>query len=338
MPKYNQFLNEVLSGATKIRVSGSERTFIDLLIDKLTNAADEAGHSRSICLAAAFDLLVARSYYDLIKPKGWMFCPHNKKALVHPFINCCPICSVQGSFHFHKANKQQSAVIGKEAINNLCKLLLVWANKQNKSLDIFRGKEPVDLIILDSNSDNVILAEVKAAPLLTPAITVPYRNLPTQIQDSYSATNTHESVEFNFTNAKNISILIPEFVDGSWNSIFYKLRSYPAKNWAGPSLENLLRTERSFPKTYLDFWVKSYDVYASKGTDCPLFWGTSACGTPNPRPSHWPKRSGGSGYESISDAKTSFGFDRTDDIKKAIYQTLKIQLYRPLAQKKPIYL
>ncbi len=32
----------------------------------------------------------------------------------------------------------------------------------------------------------------------------------------------------------------------------------------------------------------------------------------------------GSGYESISDGKSSVGMDRTDDIKKGLYQVLKI--------------
>ncbi len=51
---------------------------------------------------------------------------------------------------------------------------------------------------------------------------------------------------------------------------------------------------------------------------------TNGCGQPSPRPSHWPKRKSGDGYEAISDAKTSVGMDRTDDIKKGIYQVLKL--------------
>lgn len=50
---------------------------------------------------------------------------------------------------------------------------------------------------------------------------------------------------------------------------------------------------------------------------------TNGCGQPVPRPDDWPRRRG-SGYESVSDGKTSVGMDRTDDIKKAIYQVLKL--------------
>ena len=60
-----------------------------------------------------------------------------------------------------------------------------------------------------------------------------------------------------------------------------------------------------------------------------MFWLTNGCGQPVPRPADWPARRG-TGYESVSDAKTSVGMDRTDDIKKAIYQVLKLgSEYKP---------
>ena len=56
---------------------------------------------------------------------------------------------------------------------------------------------------------------------------------------------------------------------------------------------------------------------------------TNGCGQPTPRPDDWPRRKG-TGFESISDGKTSVGMDRTDDIKKAIYQVLKLgSSYKP---------
>ena len=64
------------------------------------------------------------------------------------------------------------------------------------------------------------------------------------------------------------------------------------------------------------------ESYRQKDQDS-VYWLTNGCGQPSPRPADWPKGKG-AGYESISDAKTSVGMDRTDDIKKAIYQVLKI--------------
>lgn len=55
----------------------------------------------------------------------------------------------------------------------------------------------------------------------------------------------------------------------------------------------------------------------------PTYWFTNSCGQPIPRPDTWPHRAG-TGYESVSDSKTSVGIDRTDDIKKGTYQILKL--------------
>ena len=77
---------------------------------------------------------------------------------------------------------------------------------------------------------------------------------------------------------------------------------------------------------YLESWVDTFRGYADPGARGPTYWLTNGCGTPNPRPQDWPRRSG-SGYETISDPKSSVGLDRTDDVKKGIYQVLKISTH-----------
>jgi hypothetical protein len=66
------------------------------------------------------------------------------------------------------------------------------------------------------------------------------------------------------------------------------------------------------------FFLLAYDDQSS------IYWLTNASGHPSPRPADWPRRRRGSGFESISDSKTSVGMDRTDDLKKGTYQVLKI--------------
>jgi hypothetical protein len=90
-----------------------------------------------------------------------------------------------------------------------------------------------------------------------------------------------------------------------------------------------LLNDKSFFEKYFSYWKKAYEAYSSKDRTCSLFWLTNGCGQPTPRPDDWPARRG-TGYESVSDGKTSVGMDRTDDIKKAIYQVLKLgSEYKP---------
>ena len=77
-------------------------------------------------------------------------------------------------------------------------------------------------------------------------------------------------------------------------------------------------------KTYLMAWKDVYDRYSGRSSRSNSYWLANGCGQPVPRSASWPARRVGSGFESISDSKCSVGMDRTDDIKKGIYQVLKI--------------
>jgi hypothetical protein len=94
-------------------------------------------------------------------------------------------------------------------------------------------------------------------------------------------------------------------------------------HWAYRGIIDLLNNDDNFFSLYTDYWIASLDSYYPK-LNQNIFWLTNACGTPSPVPNGWKKRRFGSGYESVSDAKTSVGMDRTDDIKKGIYQVLKL--------------
>ena len=108
---------------------------------------------------------------------------------------------------------------------------------------------------------------------------------------------------------------------------------YVQENEVFKKFEQVLRADQTFFEEYFDFWLEAFDAYkvnhlsnrhsSNQRSESNVFWLTNACGQPYPRPSHWPHRSG-TGYESVSDGKTSVGMDRTDDIKKGIYQVLKI--------------
>jgi hypothetical protein len=93
--------------------------------------------------------------------------------------------------------------------------------------------------------------------------------------------------------------------------------------WTYHALARILNNESVFSR-YVTFWREAFEAYVSRNVTNPVYWLTNACGQPVPRPENWPARKTGAGYESISDGKTRVGLDRTDDIKKGIYQVLKI--------------
>ena len=74
-----------------------------------------------------------------------------------------------------------------------------------------------------------------------------------------------------------------------------------------------------FMETYIEYWKESYNAYCRHDRTTNIFWLTNACGKPANLPSDWE-----GGTTCISDEKTSVGMDRTDDIKKGIYQVLKL--------------
>jgi hypothetical protein len=86
---------------------------------------------------------------------------------------------------------------------------------------------------------------------------------------------------------------------------------------------NWLDTDKNFEEYGLS-WESTFSGYAESSKRTNSYWLTNGCGAPTPRPPDWPVRRGGTGVESISDGKSSVGLDRTDDVKKGIYQVLKI--------------
>ncbi|MDK9719246.1 MAG: hypothetical protein OEL57_15285, partial [Trichlorobacter sp.] len=71
----------------------------------------------------------------------------------------------------------------------------------------------------------------------------------------------------------------------------------------------------------VETWLSAKVAYSTKNKESKMYYLANASGSP-PQEAvklhSWPKS------ESISDSKTSAGMDRTDDIKKGIYQVLKI--------------
>lgn len=289
-------------------------SFVETLVTKCIHQREV---SRGESLAACFDLLVGLSYYTKIVPNGWMQCPNGEPHFFFPYVNVCPRCALEGRFFYHKAGKGESANIGASAIEALILFVQEWFRQTGSAdLAVFQGEEPVDLVIYDQENNTAFLAEVKSAPLFTLPLAV--------LADDDDPIEEHEEVRLAALKGCTMGLMLPVLVDEdsqTWQGVVYEFpRPYDGSDdYFIHALRQMVADKESdFLDTYLQTWVRGFAAYTHKFKDDNIFWLTGGCGKPGKK--HW------SHSTSISDGKTSVGMDRTDDIKKGVYQLLKLRI------------
>jgi hypothetical protein len=302
----------------------------DALASKLLDVVEAGNYSaeyRKLALAAAFDLFVAAEYYGGVTHGGWLYCPLNEPLLLYPYTNTCPRCVLERRFEYHKANKPKSGSIGAATSRLLCLFMKELFIRKGLSIEILRGSEPIDAIFVDNSTlpETVFFAEIKASPLVTLPLAVPSQRMTTG-EDEASLLGHHKSTDFSVLFGASLCLFLPGFENATsdWGSFLYSLgdkRDVKDQTWAYRGLKSLL-DRPAFFDTYFLFWQSALESYQRRNPH-PTYWFTNGCGQPIPRPELWPRRAG-TGFESVSDAKTSVGMDRTDDIKKGTYQVLKL--------------
>ena len=320
------WIQNIIDQAKDIEVSEIEQKVIDKLIYEVYRISDVT--NRRLWLAAAFDLLLSAEYYRTIAHAGWLYCPeHSVPLLLYPYTNACPRCVVQNKFVYHNANKPKSGSIGAKTSRLLSAFLQSLFLKNKFSVQVKKGVEPVDIVLIDHNVSPLALmfAEIKAAPLVTLPLAIISQTL-TKEAGSRVTQVDHRVSDFATLYGTQLNIFLPKTTKGNpnWQLIPFGMRQdIFDEEWAYHSLFRLLSSEEQFLASYFQFWETALNHYEQK-SQTDLFWLTNACGQPSPRPANWPRRHGASGHESISDSKSSVGMDRTDDLKKATYQVLKI--------------
>ncbi|MEW6355492.1 MAG: hypothetical protein AB1696_04140 [Planctomycetota bacterium] len=277
-------------------------------------------------LASAFDLLVAAQYYSALSHAGWLYCPRETPRFFFHYTNCCPRHVLNNEFYFSPSQKPQSGRIG----NATSRLLLLFYNAIFASLgkkeQVLKGGEPVDAVVVNRDKNVVLFAEIKASPLMTPSLSMIAQKMTKEVNGKVVALEDHTAVSNSNFLGTELEMLIPGKYDAGWQERYFELGKRANQGhdtWALDGLIRLLKKDDSFFREYFAFWQEALGAYHPKSRE-GIFWLTNACGTPSPVPSGWPERRNGDGYESVSDSKTSVGIDRTDDIKKGIYQVLKI--------------
>lgn len=258
-----------------------------------------------------FDVCMSLAYIDSAsglekKLETCPSCPNKFNAHIG-FINLCSPCfELHQTWQYQKAAKPQSGTLGKLSSEMILKFIEILFDEFTDTCSI-GGTEVADARLLHKNG-NVILAEVKSAPLLTfpllariPDESKEHKNYPltsSQFRELESALYLHN---------KEL-ILLGQIKNDNW----------PFKPVAD-FLENPQNDNRI--RKMFSTWNTACSAYSTKDKNSHLYFLANASGNP-PKTAkecdNWPIK------ESISDSKTSAGMDRTDDIKKGIYQVLKI--------------
>lgn len=277
-------------------------------------------------LASGFDLVVSADYYSSVGHKGWFYCPTPTPSLYYHFTNCCPRHALDNIFHFHPSSKPESGSIGKSTSRLLRNFLSELLKKWGREEKVLKGAEPVDVVIVNEETHHILFGEIKASPLLTLPLKMEAEKLTDSDGNELSDHDGNLTITAVFD--RQLNLFVPKTTGGNWQEGQYpfgKKTNATDKFWGYRSMIAILDKGDNLIKDYYRFWSEALIKYHPKLTES-VYWLTNGCGAPSPRPDWWPKSKGGDGggYESISDSKTSVGMDRTDDIKKGIYQILKL--------------
>ena len=224
------------------------------------------------------------------------------------FINLCSPCYIKKStWSYQKAVKPQSGAIGKLSSEIILRFIEKLYPQLTEVLAI-GGVEFADAILKHENG-MIILAEVKAAPLLT----YPFLfDIPTTCLKG-----NHENVLITNSQLRACDSAIYLHNVGTID-----LGKVGDAMWPFRPLVNFIMDAKNskFIDECTSDWLSAKVAYCTKDRQNKMYYLANASGHP---PIIAKERDGWPQKESISDGKTSAGMDRTDDIKKGIYQSLK---------------
>jgi hypothetical protein len=261
----------------------------------------------------AFDLVMSLAFIDATSglERFIQYCPNCPEPFnLHlGFINLCSPCLEKEKKWTHqKAAKPQSGVLGKLSSEVILSFVFNLSD-EIESIKSLGGQHPIDAVITHRDGFK-ILSEVKSAPLITYPVLFATENS-TKL-DAHRSSNLSTSQFLELDSAlylhQQMSIPLGKPKDPLWP--FKACIDYITAP-----------TNKANIERFTDTWKIARAAYAEKNREEIMFYLANASGKPPAiarERDNWPQN------DSISDGKTSAGMDRTDDIKKGIYQTLKI--------------
>lgn len=261
-------------------------------------------------LAAFFDLCVSLQYAKLVADTGWGYCPpyakHEPAALFYPYVRACPRCARFGrKVLLKQSHKPHSDTIGRVAAKTVGTLLAALVEKTNRRWQIYQMKRRIlDVDMLLVANESIALCEVKASPLIAfPLTTLLPRELQQRGQND-KPQNISEHVTTALPVDSEVFLYVP---DGNARLLSLGKRvdsGFPMRKFTESYAE-----DKDILWSVIQFWQRLYHAYRRKWMqkgDDSLRWLTFGCGG------------------QVDDSKNLPGLDRTDDIKKGVYQVLKL--------------
>jgi hypothetical protein len=263
-----------------------------------------------IALAALFDLCVSLEYAKLVTDTDWVYCPasqqHKEPLLLYPYVKACPRCAASGQVVPIESHKPGSDTIGRIAAKTLGVLLIALSKRTGSAWQVRQSKRQIfDTDMLLFTRETLALCEVKASPLVAFPIVAPLeRELRRRGREGdQQPIARHRKTDLPLAKAGEVSLYVPH-IGRQYNLGSPTRADYP--------IHEFLTRYAHDARAVLDIvkgWRQLYEGYERKWQqdgDNRLRWLTFGCGG------------------QVDDSKNSPGIDRTDDIKKGIYQMLKL--------------
>lgn len=279
-------------------------------IEKLLDwASNRNSDTRAFC----FDVVMSLAYIDAtsgieayIESCDNLPAPYNFHI---GFINLCSPCYEKAQvWTYQKAAKPQSGAIGKLSSEVILKFIERLSNNLEKVVSI--GGTDVADAILYHQEGLLVFGEVKSAPLITYPMVFYLQNIEIE--------KPHQKVILTTSQLKNASSALYMH-----NQQILPLGKVGTELWPFESAVEFIITRKNqeIVSSFVETWLEAKTAYQSRNKNNKMYYLANASGSPPAiakTRDKWPNK------ESISDSKTSVGMDRTDDIKKGIYQVLKI--------------
>jgi len=266
----------------------------------------------NLTMGALFDLVVSAKYAErLIADAGWTYCEGSEtsdgSSLYFCYLQTCPRCSVNRSVKPKVvSNKPGSDTIGEICGDTTCEILSEIIKVTSPGIKIGKNRDrqaDVDFVIYQPNM--LALGETKSSPLVIYPLEVKLNHPLTEIREGQrTLKRDHTQATVDVAEA-DIFMYIPH------RNLRISLGKASSQQFPYHALIQHIQSPQNLAEIILA-WKELYRVYEAnllRDLADPRKWITCGCG-------------GG-----VDDSKNKPGIDRTDDIKKGTYQSLKFGTY-----------